>query len=234
METTPLGVRAVLQAGGRGQRMGDLTDDTPKPLLPVAGVPMAERLLRQLTGAGVRDVTVITGWLGERIEAHLRGLDGLPDDLRLTFFHETTPLGNAGALQHVAPGDGPVLLTFADLVTDLDRRALVALHRERACDVTLTSHTEGIRLRLGELLVDGDRVHGYLEKPWKDFLICSGIGVFEPRAIDLLAPDRPTGLSELIVTAIEAGLSVTHWKHGAFWMDVNSPAALAEASARLG
>lgn len=226
-------VRAVLQAGGRGERLRPATDTTPKPLLPVAGVPMVERLLRQLLAAGVRDVTVITGWLGEKIEAHLAGLPDLPADLKMDFLTEETPLGNAGALRLVADGDGPVLLTFGDLVTDLDYTRLLAIHQERGADVTLTSHYETTRLRLGELVVEGDTVTGYLEKPEKKYLICSGIAVFRPRALHLIAPDRPTGLVDVVMAALRTGYSVTHWIHGAFWMDINAPEAWAEADAVL-
>lgn len=226
-------VRAVLQAGGRGERLRPATDDTPKPLLAVAGVPMVERLLRQLLAAGVRDVTVITGWLGHKIEAHLRGLPDLPADLRMEFLVEQTPLGNAGALRLVAEGADAVLLTFGDLVTDLDYTRLLALHAERGADVTLTSHFESTRLRLGELQVSGDSVTGYLEKPEKKYLICSGIAVFAPRVLHLIPPERPTGLSDVVMAAIRAGYTVTHWTHGAFWMDINAPEAWAEADALL-
>lgn len=226
-------VRVVLQAGGRGERLRPATDHTPKPLLPVAGVPMVERLFRQLLAGGARDFTVITGWLGEQIQAHLTGLPGLPADLRFHFLQEATPLGNAGALRLVPEGEGPVLLCFGDLVTDLDYGKLLAIHRERGAAVTLTSHTESLRLRLGELLVEGDTVTGYLEKPEKHFLICSGIAVFEPAVLQLIPPDRPTGLVDVIMAALGAGFEVTHWVHGAFWRDVNSSEALAEADAAL-
>lgn len=228
-------VRVLLQAGGRGERLRPATDTTPKPLLDVDGVPMVERLLRQMLAAGLRDFTVVTGWLGHRIEEHFRGLDfsNLDVQPRFYFVREDVPLGNAGAMSLVADGDGPVLLVFGDLVTDLDFGALLDLHRARGTAITLASHYESFRVRLGELLTEGDAVVGYKEKPLKHFLICSGIGVFEPAALQLIEPGRPTGISELVMAAISHGLSVSHWVHGAFWMDVNSPEALQEASAAL-
>jgi D-glycero-D-manno-heptose 1,7-bisphosphate phosphatase len=141
--------RLVLQAGGRGQRMGDATRSTPKPLLPVGGTPMVERLLRQAIGAGLRSVTVITGTMGDRIEDHVRGMEGLPSDLSLTFIRETAPRGNVGSLAEL-PRDGRrALLSFADLVTDLDFAKLLAVHEERDADITLASHPEAHRLALG-------------------------------------------------------------------------------------
>ena len=225
--------RLVLQAGGRGQRMGDVSRSIPKPMQTVGGTPMVERLLRQGIDAGLRRITVITGEMGDRITAHLRGLEGLPSELDLGFIAETVPRGNIGALADL-PRDGRrFVLCFADLVTDLDFATLLAVHQELGSDVTLASHPETHRLALGELVIDGDRVVDYREKPEKRFLICSGIGVFEPALLDLVPLDRPAGISDLISLALAHDLKVMHWTHGAFWMDVNSQEDLARANGVL-
>ena len=221
-------IHAVVQAGGRGERLRPLTDATPKPLLPVAGVPMIERLVRQLGDSGVTSVTVVTGWLGDRVEAHLRTLEDVPE---LSFHRELSPLGTLGALGLVAARAERTLFLFADLVTDLDFRRMFAVHVERGADLTLASHREGHRLRLGEIESDGDRVTGYREKPEKLYTICSGIAMMEPRVTRLV--QGPAGFPDLVNAAVEGGLLVTHWDHGAFWLDVNSPEALADASGQL-
>jgi NDP-sugar pyrophosphorylase family protein len=222
----------VLQAGGRGERLGS---DLPKPLARVGGMAMAERLVRQFLEAGGRRVTIVTGWKADEVEAHFRRLSDLPGDLGLDFLREDRPLGNAGALTAFAGGDKAVLLCFADLVTNLDFAALAAVHAERGSDATLCSHYESHRVRLGELEADGARVTAYREKPVKQFLICSGIALFEPEALAAIDPEKPTGLADLVTRMLAAGRSVTHWLHGAGWMDVNSPEDLeaAEAAVRL-
>lgn len=219
-------VRILLQAGGRGERLRPDTDTVPKPLLPVAGVPMVERLFGQLVAAGARDLTVVTGWLAEAVEQHLAALAEPVEGLRIRFVRETAPLGNAGALSLLEPGPGPALLVFGDLVTDLDFGALLDVHRQRGAAVTLTSHWERTRLKLGELVVEGDTVTDYREKPEKAWLICSGIALFEQRALDLLPRGQPAGLVDVVRRAIAAGERVVHWTHGAAWMDVNSHEAL--------
>jgi NDP-sugar pyrophosphorylase family protein len=123
-----------------------------------------------------------------------------------------------------------VLLCFADLVTALDFAQLIHIHRERQHDVTLASHYEHHQLTLGELLVDGDTVRGYQEKPRKAFLICSGIAIFDARAMRVARElPRPYGISNLVLAMLSAGCSVTHWLHGAYWIDVNTPELLARA-----
>ena len=138
-------------------------------------------------------------------------------------------LGNVGALGRVTVERPLALLAFGDLVTDLDFAELAARHRRSGAHVLLASHFERHRLQLGELQVEGERVVGYREKPEKQFLICSGIGLFAREVLRVIPADgTPCGLADLIMAALATGHSVAHWVHGAFWMDVNSPELLAE------
>jgi NDP-sugar pyrophosphorylase family protein len=107
------------------------------------------------------------------------------------------------------------------------------VHTRGGADVTLASHYEEHRLQLGELVVRDREVIGYNEKPSKTFLICSGIGVFEPGVVCLVQREGLRGLSDWITSAIAAGFRVTHWVHRAFWRDVNSLEALREADVAL-
>lgn len=228
-------VHVVVQAGGKGMRLRPATEDVPKPMLPVAGVPMVERLVRALVRAGADRLTVVTGHRGEVVRRHLEGLAGLDRPAVIDFLEEPNPLGNAGALGLVRAERPRVLFLFGDLVTDLDFGELLARHARGGADVLLTSHHEAHRLQLGELLVEGERVVGYREKPEKRFLICSGIGVFRREVLGVIPTDgTPTGIADLIGLALGRGFSVAHWEHGAFWMDVNSPEALLLANERLG
>lgn len=227
-------VHVLIQAGGKGTRLQPATVDLPKPMLAVGGMPMVERLLRALIAAGFDRVTVMTGYRGQVIRDHLRKLPDLGNTDRIDFFEESAPLGNAGALAYVQVERPRTLFLFGDLVTDLDFGELVRRHATLGADVLLTSHYESHRLQLGELLVESERVVCYREKPEKRFLICSGIGVFRREVLELIPRDgKPVGLADLITLALGAGHSVSHWEHGAFWMDVNSPEVLHLANERL-
>jgi NDP-sugar pyrophosphorylase family protein len=227
-------VHVLIQAGGKGTRLQPATADLPKPMLEVGGMAMVERLLRALERFGADRATVITGYRGEVIRRHLQALSGLGPSLRMDFFEERQPLGNAGALGQVEVERPRALFLFGDLVTDLNFEELVVRHAAMGTDVLLTSHIESHRLQLGELLVEDERVVGYREKPEKQFLICSGIAVFRREVLRVLPEDGTSvGLSDLIELALRAGHSVAHWEHGAFWMDVNSPEALRFANERL-
>jgi NDP-mannose synthase len=181
---------------------------------------MIERLLRQILIAGVRDITVITGWLGEQIQSHLETVD-LPKDATLHFIRETKPLGNIGGLTALEPSESSVLMAFADLVTNMDFAELLRVHWKKGVDATLASHHETYQVMLGELVLGEGRVIGYNEKPLKQYTICSGVAVFEPALLAVLERGRQYGISDLISAAIAAGFYVDHWAHDASVLDVN-------------
>ena len=115
-------IRALILAAGRGERMRPLTDTTPKPLLPVRGVPLIEWHLRALAEAGVREVVVNTAWLEEQFPLALG--DGSRWGLRIVYSHEgrdhggalETAGGIATALPLLSPnGDEPFGLVSGDI-----------------------------------------------------------------------------------------------------------------------
>ena len=108
-------MKAFILAAGRGERLRPLTDHTPKPLLPVRGQPLIEWHLHKLAAAGVLEVVINLGWLGEQIEAHLG--DGARFGLKLTYSPEGWPaLETGGGLHRALPlaelGDHPLALAL--------------------------------------------------------------------------------------------------------------------------
>lgn len=220
----------VLQAGGKGERMRSGGETLPKVLVRVRGVALLERLLRQIAGEGGREFYIITGEHAALVESHMTGIDDLPDGTSVTFVRESSVRGNVGTLCELADLGSPILFAFGDLYTNLRFRALYDLHRERGCAITVASHLESHRLHLGHLIVENDRVIDYREKPEYQFLISSGIMAIEPRVLELLPKQGALGMNQLVMLAVNAGLRVTHWQHGAAWIDVNTPQLLTLAN----
>jgi mannose-1-phosphate guanylyltransferase len=91
-------MQAVILAGGLGTRLRPVTETVPKPMVPVAGVPYLEHQLRLLAKQDIRDVLLLSGYLGERIEEYFGNGSSL--SLRIDYSREPHPLGTAGALRH--------------------------------------------------------------------------------------------------------------------------------------
>lgn len=225
----PIAVTGILQAGGRGLRLMPITETLPKPLIPVAGMPMIERMARRFLASGIAEIDVITGWRGDQIRDHLQGLPDLP--VRFRFHPEPSPLGNFGAMAKFGGLQQTFLFAFADLATEIDLAKLLAVHHAAGADVTLASHQEQYQVSLGEIVSNGSRVTGYREKPVKSFTICSGVAAIDPRALAVLDRDVSCGISDFLNQAVAAGLHVEHWSHGAAFFDVNDAQKLAAANA---
>ncbi len=222
-------MRGVLVAGGRGLRLRPATDETPKCLLPLRGVPIAEALARRLAAAGAREIFLLAHHLAEGIERHFAAA---PLPVPVTVVHEPAPLGTIGGVGLLPPTEGPTLVANGDLVTALDFAALLRDHLERSSDLTIATHEERIRLPFGEVLADGEgRVLDYLEKPEKRHSLSSGVYLLGPRVLLLVRRGERLDAPDLIRRAVDGGLDVRARRDDAFWIDVNGPEDLATARA---
>ena len=112
-------MKAMILAAGRGERFRPLTDTLPKPLIAVRGELLIERHLRRLSAAGLREVVINLGWLGQSIEQRLG--DGTRYGLAIAYSHEGWPcLETGGGVCRALPqlGAAPFLLLNADVWTD--------------------------------------------------------------------------------------------------------------------
>lgn len=125
-------MKAFLLAAGKGTRLQPITDTIPKCLVEIGGIPLLEIWLRQLATAGVDDVLVNTHHLAEQVREYVAAR---PEPLpRVTLFHEDELLGSAGTVaanREWIGEDKDFLVVYADNLTDVDIRELIAFHRER-------------------------------------------------------------------------------------------------------
>lgn len=219
LEPRPLPNRAVLMAGGAGQRLRPLTESVPKPLLRVGGKPLLEIMVERLRDAGVREFHITVHHKSEMIEEHFG--DGSRFGVRIRYVRETTPLGTAGALTLLEdiPTE-PFFLVNGDILTKCDFRSLLEFHQRSGADMTLgTVHHAG-ELPYGIIEVEGDRLVRMVEKPRLEFLINSGIYVVEPRAIAHVPRERYFDATELIAALAAAGRLVAAFPITDYWLDV--------------
>ncbi|MCA1685332.1 MAG: NTP transferase domain-containing protein [Planctomycetia bacterium] len=216
-------MKAVLLAGGKGTRLRPFTHVFPKPLMPLGDddpMPIIEVVLRQLARGGFRDVTVITGYLTELIEAFCGS--GKKFGCRLTYRREVTPLGTAGGLNLIERPDEPVLVINGDILTTLDFAAMYAFHRERGASATIASYPREVRIDFG-VLEFGDDPHvlaGYREKPGFSFQVSMGLYILDPVAWDYVAPGAPLQMPELLEALRKDGRPVHCFRQPCYWLDI--------------
>lgn len=178
-------------AGGRGTRIAELFPNIPKPLIPVAGMPILEREIRSLCAQGFKDIILTVGYLADKIISYFG--DGSQFGAKIDYFVEESPLGNAGALFRLREkiGDEPFLLLNADAAFDVDFNRMVAFHKNHGGLVTLFTHPNSHPYDSGLIVADEN---GHVEKwlakederpQWYDNRVNAGLHVIDSRVWDI-------------------------------------------------
>ena len=225
----------MILAAGRGERMRPLTDDCPKPLLPVGGRPLIAWHLERLAAAGVRDVVINHAWLGGRIEAALG--DGRAFGLAIRYSPEREALETAGGIARALPllGGAPFLVVNGDVWCDWDvGRARTVAAQLEACGwlawCVLVDNPEH-HPRGDFALRDGRLFDGEPEGSRR--LTFAGIGVYAPSLFAGIAAGARAPLAPLRRHAAAEGRCGAE-RHAGRWVDVGTPQRLAELDASLG
>ncbi len=234
---------AILLVGGKGTRLRPLTVNTPKPMVPAAGVPFLMHQLARVRAAGVEHIVLATSYLAEVFEPYFG--DGSSLGLHLEYVTEEEPLGTGGAIRNVAsrlasgPED-PVLIFNGDILTGLDIRALVSTHESSGADVSLhLTRVEDPRA-FGLVPTDANgRVTAFLEKPQTPEEIVTdqinaGAYVFRRSVIDTMPLGRPVSMErETFPELLSRGAHLQGMVDSTYWLDLGTPQAFVRGSADL-
>ncbi|MBI4356135.1 MAG: nucleotidyltransferase family protein [Candidatus Omnitrophica bacterium] len=180
-------MKALVLAAGEGRRLGALTADRPKPMLPIGGVPVLERTLRWLALHGIRQIAINLHHQPHTIRAHVG--DGRPFGVQATYSLEPRLLGTAGAVRPLARWlDEPFLVVYGDNLFEIDLTAFIASHRRHGGDGTIALHHREDPTASGIAALDGEgRLTRFVEKPSPDQVfshwVSAGLMVWEPRVV---------------------------------------------------
>ena len=216
-------MQAIVLAGGKGTRLRPFTHSLPKPLMPLGDdepMPILEVVLRQLARFEFRDVTIITGYLTELIEAFCG--NGQRFGSRIGYRREVTPLGTAGGLALLSRPTEPVLVINGDILTTLDYGRMYAFHRDRGAAATIASYPREVRIDFGvlEFGTDPHVLAGYREKPEFSFQVSMGIYILDPIAWDHLEPGQPLAMPDLLEGMRTRGQAVHCFRQPCYWLDI--------------
>ena len=229
--------QAAVLVGGLGTRLGALTAATPKPLLGCGDRPFLAWVLRELCRFGVEEVLLLTGHLGEQVEAALPGIvAGLPKRLRISCLREARPAGTGGALFGardrlaerflLCNGDSWLDFNFSHLLADFAGDGAEVLGR-----MVLRRLDDASRYGVAE--VSGDRVTGFAERPAAGTPGCINAGVY---ALDRRILEHVTAECSLerdVLPGLAAAGALGATVAGGYFIDIGIPADLARAQEEL-
>jgi len=215
-DTLPL--QAVLMAGGFGKRLQPLTEDMPKPMLPVGDRPLMEHTIEQLKHTGIRNVSITTHYQAEKITKHFG--NGEAFGVNIEYVPEVDPLGTAGALSLLQDLDEPLLVINGDILTKVDFRAMHKFHCDHSADLTVGVRLYDFKIPYGVVESSGSQVLDIKEKPEIQFLVSAGIYILEPSVLKFIPKNEYFDMPHLIRRVIDEGGQVVNFPVVEYWLDI--------------
>lgn len=219
----------LIMAGGFGKRLMPLTENCPKPMLPVSGRPILEHLICNLRSAGIQHVSISTHYMAENIVEHFH--DGKDFGINIEYVSEDRPMGTAGALAKASVGDVPLLVINGDILTSIDFRAMLEFHREHTADMTVAVQQHEVQIPYGVIATQGIDAVSIVEKPSVRHFINAGIYLVQPGVCRMVPADSAFDMPDLITSLISARKRVICFPIREYWLDVGQMEQYERASA---
>lgn len=210
----------VIMAGGLGTRLRPLTNDVPKPMIPVGSRPVLETIIDNIARQGFRNVHLCINYMGDVIRDHFG--DGSRWDLNISYIEERQRLGTAGALSLLPESPVQDLIVMnGDLLTNVDFVRLLDFHRAQGFIATMAIREYRHQVPYGVLVMgDGYRMQSITEKPIHRFPVNAGIYVLSPAALALIPPQQPFDMTQVFEAALAADRAVGCFPHSDYWIDI--------------
>ena len=229
----------ILLVGGFGTRLLPLTNKTPKPMLPIANLPVTEHQLLAAKAAGITKVVLATAYLADTFTPYFG--DGSKWGIELKYALESEPLGTGGAIRNAAElilseisQDEPIVVFNGDVLSRHDLAAQIKLHQTSSAAVTLhLVNVEDARPYGCVPFDETGRVTDFLEKMENPITntINAGCYVFSPQVIQAIELGKVISVErEVFPQLLKNGKVVQAFVDNSYWLDMGTPKALLKGS----
>jgi len=218
----PSYIEAVVLAGGKGTRLKPLTDDLPKPLVPIGGRPILDLLLTRLRKSNIRRARLAVNHMADQIECVIG--DGKRWGIEVTYHHEPSPLSTVGPLKLIEGLPDDFVVVNGDILTDLDFASLVQNHESSEALVTVATCRRTHNVDFGVIETNSEgRMVAFSEKPTHSFTVSAGAYAFSRRVLDHVPDGTPFGFDDLMLRLLAKGLPIATFPHTGYWRDIGRP-----------
>ncbi|MCI4667368.1 MAG: NTP transferase domain-containing protein [Bacteroidia bacterium] len=209
----------VLMVGGLGKRLGELTRELPKPMLPLGHKPILQLIIESFVGYGFRDFYFCVNYKSESIREYFG--DGESFGVNITYIEESKPLGTAGALGLIDENwNEPFIVMNGDLITTLNFESLLHFHLERGGMATMCIHEYNYQLPFGVVNTRNAKILSLEEKPRQKCYVNAGIYVLDPKVFAYLPHNEYLDMTTLFERMIQEDQAVFSYYINEFWMDI--------------
>jgi len=220
---------AVIMAGGEGSRLRPLTDNLPKPMVDINGIPLLERQIRGLGKIGIKTIYISINYLGNIIKDYFA--DGSEFGIEIHYLHEDKKLGTAGALSLLPSIDknSDLLVMNGDILTKSDFIHLYHFHKEHRSSITVSAIDHYVDIPYGVIESKGVKITGLQEKPSQRFFCNAGIYAISVDILQKVPIETFWNMTDLIEQCLIDKENISVFPVHEYWTDIGTPDDLEKA-----
>lgn len=213
----------VIMAGGLGTRLGELTKNTPKPMLKVGSKPMLEHIIDMFTSYGFTKFMISVNYKAEVVKNYFG--DGSKFGVKIKYIEEKKRLGTGGALSLIdIELDEPFFVIYGDVLASLDYEKLLSYHEEQKAIATMCIRKYKYQIPYGVIEIDDENnIKSIKEKPIKEFFINTGIYVFNPEVLYYIPKNEFFDLPSLFDVLKSKNKLTKSFEITDYWIDMGTP-----------
>lgn len=213
-----LPLQAVIMAGGRGERLMPLTENTPKPLLKVGNKAIIQYNVDLLNQYGIKKIVITINYLGSLIRQYF---DSTHQNDQVFMVEEPAPLGTIGSLalakNHITKD---VLLMNSDLLTNIDLEAFYTHFMEQGADIAVACIPYNVEIPYGVMETENHQIKTVKEKPTYTFYSNAGIYLIKHDLLNTIRENERLDATTFIENCIANGKKVVSYPLLSYWLDI--------------
>lgn len=216
-----LPIDVVIMAGGKGQRLLPLTEQTPKPMLKVGEKPIIEHNIDRLALFGIDDFWISINYLGDQIKSYFD--DGSNKNICINYINEEKPLGTIGSVSNIKNFKHDyVLITNSDILTNIDYEHFFLDFINQNADLSIATIQYNVSIPYAVLDTDKGQVRSFSEKPTYTYYSNGGIYLIKKYLLSHIPPNKYFDATDLISKFLKLNLKVYSYPLTEYWLDIGN------------
>ena len=208
----------VIMAGGRGSRLMPLTEETPKPLLPVSGKPIIVHILEKFRDEGAKEFFICVNYQSNKIEDFLQ--DGSRWRVKISYVRESDSLGTAGALSLLPEMTSPFFVTNADILASIHLRAMYRFHCDNKSTLTMAIKKIHFDVPYGTVTLKHNRIVELSEKPSVENFVNAGIYILDNRCVREIPVNKRCDMTDFATYLLNHNRKIAGYLIDDNWTDI--------------
>lgn len=226
-------MKAVIIAGGKGTRLGRITERLPKPLIKIGGKPILEHQINLLAKSGIKEIWLLIGYKGGMISDFLG--NGQKWGIKINNFKEANPLGTAGALKSISKNlADDFLVLYGDVMVNFDLARFINFHSQNSKGnfATIIVHPNNHPFESDLVEVKANRIINIYPKPhtnvtWRHNLVCAGVYILSPKIFPFIPSEKELDLGkDIFPQLLKDKKKITSYNSFEYFRDTGTPIRL--------